>query len=173
MSESPEMSEEFSASLARRSQAWNVRINRIKFLLIRYWWVIAICALIGLAVAGYLCVIQPSRYVSVARMMLNGHISMPQEGGDVYNEDVVLFYGTQVALMNSSDTYQQAVSRVRHAAPRHGSRPGGENGSQPAAEDLGLRAAGHVYQSSIRAEPAQCRHRHLSRQQARPQGSGD
>ena len=70
---------------------------------------------IGLGVQAYRCTQQPVRYISTARMMVNGHVNMQQS--TTYSEELTLFYGTQVTLMKSPDTIREAVARVRAIHP--------------------------------------------------------
>lgn len=108
-----------------------VRIHRLKFLISNYWWIVALTIAVGLAVQGYRCSQQVIQYVSSSRMMVNGHVSIPQ--GDTYSEELLNFYGTQVALMKSRDTLAQAVARVRAIHPEMAID---ENVSVGAAQEL-------------------------------------
>lgn len=92
-----------------------VHIHRIKFLLLRYWWIIAICMAIGLAIQSYRCSQLTPKYLSSSRMMVSGQINLTQ--GTVYSEEVLNFFGTQVALMRSPDTVAEAMARVRAIHP--------------------------------------------------------
>jgi len=91
--------------------------DRLGFWARRYWWVVALCIMIGLGIVDYLCLFRAPDYVSSARMMVSGRISLPQ--GEVYNEVLELqnFYGTQVALMKSAQTLNQATDRVSTVHP--------------------------------------------------------
>src|SRR6202012_1964993 len=91
---------------------WSLRLHRLRFLFTHYWWILLATVTIGLAIQGYRSPVAPPRYLSTARMMQSGHLSLPQ--GDVYRDDEELenFYGTQVALMKSRETVNQAVTRV-------------------------------------------------------------
>jgi capsular exopolysaccharide synthesis family protein len=89
---------------------WALRLHRLKFLIFHYWWIMAVTISIGLGIQAYRCFTAPPRYISAARMMQSGHLSLPQ--GAVYSEELDNFYGTQVALMKSRDTVNQAVTRV-------------------------------------------------------------
>jgi uncharacterized protein involved in exopolysaccharide biosynthesis len=93
----------------------SIRVRRIKLLAIRYWWILALTVVIGLAVQGYRCTQQVVRYTSSSKMMVSGHVS--GVSGAMYSEEMAYFYGTQVALMQSQDTETQAVARVRAMHP--------------------------------------------------------
>ena len=73
--------------------------------------------MIGLGIVDYLNLGRTPHYVSGARMVVSGRISLPQ--GEVYNEVLELqnFYGTQVALMKSPQMLQQAIDRVTTIHP--------------------------------------------------------
>jgi len=92
-----------------------VRIHRMRYLLIRYWWIIAVTVTIGLIVQGYRSSQLSPEYVSSSRMMVNGQINLNE--GSVYSEELDNFYGTQVALMKSPATVAEAMARVRAIHP--------------------------------------------------------
>lgn len=94
---------------------WAVRIHRIKFIARRYWWIAALTIMIGLGIQDFRCIRQVTRYDSTSRMILSGRLSLPQ--GDVYSEEISNFYGTQVALMRSPATINQAIDRVNTIHP--------------------------------------------------------
>ncbi len=96
---------------------WKNRIRRIRFLINRFWWLLVLFSLIGVGIQVVRMFAQPLRYQSVGQMILNGKINLQQEAG-VYSEDAAyLFYGTQVTLMKSLDTYHAAVARVQNLHP--------------------------------------------------------
>jgi capsular exopolysaccharide synthesis family protein len=97
------------------SAGWALRLHRLRFLILHYWWILAVTVAIGLGVQIYRCVTAPPLYLSTARMMQSGHLSIPQ--GAVYSEEIDNFYGTQVALMKSRSTVNQAVTRVSTIHP--------------------------------------------------------
>jgi capsular exopolysaccharide synthesis family protein len=104
-----------AASSRLSNDRLGLRLHRLKSLIIRYWWIIALTVMIGVAVQGYRCTRQIVRYISSSRMMVSGHVSLPQ--GETYSEELPNFYGTQVALMKSRDTVAQSVARVRAIYP--------------------------------------------------------
>ena len=117
MIERSELSAGESASPRDLSAQRALRYHRIKLAAQRYWWIAALTIMIGVGVQAYLCYTQPPRYLSFSRMMLGGHVSLPQQ--QVYNEvsDGNSFYGTQVALMKSPETLTQARERVNTLYP--------------------------------------------------------
>jgi polysaccharide biosynthesis transport protein len=54
-------------------------------------------------------------FVSNARMMVSGKISLPE--GSVYSEELANFFGTQVELMRSGEVRQRAVARLAATQP--------------------------------------------------------
>jgi len=87
-----------------------LHIHRVKFLLIRYWWIVAATMVIGAAIQGYRASQIKPEYASSSRMMVSGQINLSQNS--VYSEDVMNFFGTQLALMKSPDTVKEAMARV-------------------------------------------------------------
>jgi len=92
-----------------------LRLHRIKLVARRYWWIVALTMMIGLGIQDYRCYTEPPRYFSFSRMMAGGRVAVPS--GQLYNENIDNFYGTQVALMKSPETCMQAVDRVSTLYP--------------------------------------------------------
>jgi len=91
------------------------RLGKYATYLKRYWWVVVVTIAAGLAWGWWSNMQKPSAYVSVARMMVNGHISLPE--GAVYSEELSNFYGTQMELMRSSEVQKRAAARVETEQP--------------------------------------------------------
>ncbi len=97
---------------------WSVLIYRIKYLLARYWWITVLTMIIGAAIQGYRYSKMSLEYSSSARMMVNGQLNLTQlNQGAAYSEDLINFYGTQVALMQAPDTLFEARDRVHAIHP--------------------------------------------------------
>jgi capsular exopolysaccharide synthesis family protein len=92
-----------------------IRLYRIKYLAIHYWWIAALTVAIGLGVQAYRCYKQVPLYASGARMMVNGQLNLNQ--GANYSEDNNNFYGTQLSLMKSGAILGAAVAHVRLLHP--------------------------------------------------------
>ncbi|HEX4139103.1 MAG TPA: polysaccharide biosynthesis tyrosine autokinase [Candidatus Methylacidiphilales bacterium] len=90
---------------------------RFKFWTRRYWWIVAIMMMIGMGAVDAIILTSTPKYISYARMMGNGHINVP--AGDIYDAGLQLanFYPTQVALMKSPSTMNQAFDRVATLHP--------------------------------------------------------
>ncbi|HEV3271727.1 MAG TPA: polysaccharide biosynthesis tyrosine autokinase [Candidatus Methylacidiphilales bacterium] len=117
MTDLPELSPGDIPTADRTGALLSVQAYRWKFWARRYWWIAALTIMLGLAVTDYLCLRDVPEYVSSSRMMVSGRISLPQ--GELYNEgmELVNFYGTQVAVMKSPQTVNQAVDRVASMHP--------------------------------------------------------
>jgi len=115
MSERPESTSDADVLNESSGVKLAVRIHRIKFLIMRYWWVVAAAIIIGMIVQGYRCTQLGPEYLSSSRMMVSGQININQS--TVYSMDLINFFGTQVALMKSQATIDQAVARVRAMHP--------------------------------------------------------
>jgi capsular exopolysaccharide synthesis family protein len=110
--------DQFASDVApsrRPDMHWALRVHRIKFIARRYWWIAALTIMIGLGSQGYLCLHQVTHYSSSSRMIMSGRLSLPQ--GDVYSDLFGDFFGTQVALMKSPATINQAVDRITTTHP--------------------------------------------------------
>lgn len=117
MTKVPEFSNEDPFAAERSVGRGGVEVHRFRFWARRYWWIAALTVMAGLAAMDCLTLFGTPDYISGARMMVSGRISLPQ--GDVYNAGVELanFYGTQVALMKSPQTISQAMDRVTTLHP--------------------------------------------------------
>ena len=92
-----------------------LRIHQVRYLIFRYWWVVVLTVGIGMAIQGYLASQRPTRYVSNSRMIVNGQVNIGVTA--FYSEEYSQFFGTQVAIMRSPQTYEEAVERVRALHP--------------------------------------------------------
>jgi capsular exopolysaccharide synthesis family protein len=101
-----------SVSWVARSQA----VARRYFLFLRrFWWIVALTAAVGVLGAGLHVIRQPLVYVSAARMMVSGKISL-QEGA-TYSEELGSFFGTQIELMQSEEVRRRAAVRLKALRP--------------------------------------------------------
>jgi capsular exopolysaccharide synthesis family protein len=117
MSQSNDLFADDPSAAERGSNRIGTQLYRWKFWARRYWWIVALGIMLSLIVVDILCLRDKPEYVSVARMMVSGRVSLPQ--GEVYNAGLELanFYGTQVALMKSQQTVNQAIDRVSTLHP--------------------------------------------------------
>jgi len=75
----------------------------------RWWLVLLIVAVCAFAGAVWACR-QPPTYLSTARMVVGGKITVP--GGATYSEELTYFLGTQAELMQSAEVKRRASDRV-------------------------------------------------------------
>jgi succinoglycan biosynthesis transport protein ExoP len=117
---------------ARPGMQW----YRVKFWSRRYWWVVALLIITGLGAVDAIILTATPKYISQARMMGNGHVNVP--AGELYDGGLQLanFYPTQVELMKSPSTVNQAVDQVATGHPEVTTDP-----DVYVDASLGLRAA--------------------------------
>jgi capsular exopolysaccharide synthesis family protein len=90
---------------------------RVKFWARRYWWIVALLMMVGLAAVDALIWWATPEYISKAQMMVNGRVVTP--AGQVYDPGLELatFNGTEVAIMKSQQILNQAADRVATLHP--------------------------------------------------------
>jgi succinoglycan biosynthesis transport protein ExoP len=115
MIESPDASNGDIASNRLTKGRLAVRLQRVRLLIIRYWWIIALTIMVGLLIQDYRSLQIPTRYVSQSRMMVAGHIILQE--GQAYSDAMENFYGTQIVLMKSRQTIVQSMERVSAIHP--------------------------------------------------------
>jgi capsular exopolysaccharide synthesis family protein len=119
MADTNKYSEGESFALERASREHSLAY-RFKFWLRRYWWIAAVTTMLGLIVVDVLIYTAKPVYASGAKMIVAGHINLPQ--GELYeaneaNLQVANFYGTEVALMKSNQIVHQAIDQVNQLHP--------------------------------------------------------
>jgi len=97
------------------------RIFLARVLLARFWWVLLATVSFCLAIQAYLELSKPPQYTSIAQMIVSGRMSLPD--GSIYSEELANFFGTQIALLNSSQVKARAVARVQSLRPELKSVP--------------------------------------------------
>jgi len=91
------------------------RLHRYKALLLRRWWIPLLTICLGIFVQAWLTYQTAPSFLSTAKMMLSGKMSISQTA--VYSEDTMNFYGTQIQLMQSSEVRRSAEALVRATHP--------------------------------------------------------
>lgn len=85
---------------------------RVRKLVLRYWWVLLICISAGVTIQAYRHLNEEPVYRSTARLMVRGQINIPEH--NIYQEEFMRFYNTQIDLMQSprirSDAYQRMAA---------------------------------------------------------------
>ena len=90
---------------------------RVKFWSRRYWWIVALLTMVGLGAVDAIILTATPKYISYARMMGNGRVNTP--AGELYDSGLQLmnFLPTQVELMRSPSTVNQAIDQVATLHP--------------------------------------------------------
>ncbi len=91
------------------------RFIRYRMLLRKYWWVVAFGVALGTGIAAWLVAAQKQVYVSEARMMVSGKITIPD--GGAYSEEMSQFMNTQGELMKDEAVRNRAEAYVRTTSP--------------------------------------------------------
>ena len=91
------------------------RFIRYRMLLRKYWWVVAFGIALGTGIAAWLVAAQKQIYVSEARMMVSGKITIPD--GGAYSEEMSQFMNTQGELMKDEAVRNRAEAYVRTTSP--------------------------------------------------------
>jgi capsular exopolysaccharide synthesis family protein len=114
------MNEESSLS-TRARHVWAgtffSRLQRYRNLLLRRWWVMAICVALALAAEGFHIWSSPPEFVSAGQMIVNIRLNIQQ--GSLYTEmqSFESFLGTQAALMQGTEVFNHARDRVASENP--------------------------------------------------------
>jgi len=95
-------------ALRNKLRRWTVQWRQ------RWWLVLLIVAACAFAGAVWACR-QPPAYLSTARMVVGGKITVP--GGATYSEELTYFLGTQAEFMQSGEVRRRAEQRVASTAP--------------------------------------------------------
>src|SRR5579884_2815674 len=86
------------------------RTRRYTRLVKKWWWLVFLATGGGAFAGAYWCWKQPALFVSSARMMVGGRMSLSENVS--YSEELANFAGTQIELMQSGDVYHRAQQRV-------------------------------------------------------------
>lgn len=89
------------------------RVHRYTHLLRRRWWILGLTLSAALALQSYRIQQIPPTFVSTGRMIVNAQLSIPGVTDNTqYQEELQNFFGTQVALMQSSIVTNRAAERL-------------------------------------------------------------
>jgi len=91
------------------------KLYRYRLLLKRRWWVLLLTMSLGLGATAWWVSVQPPLFLSAARMMVSGKVSIPE--GATYSEELGNFFGTQIELMQSGEVRRRAEERVQSVQP--------------------------------------------------------
>lgn len=84
---------------------------------IKRWWVIAIAMAVALSYSGYKAYKEPDIFMARGSMMVKPRINISKE--EIYGEEALNFYGTQVELMKSTavlEAVRQQLADDNHSA---------------------------------------------------------
>jgi len=87
-----------------------VQFEKYRDMILKRWWILVICLSLALTIAGYKVYRQPELYVSIGKMMVRPRVNTQM--GEVYGEDTINFYGTQVQLMKGSQVQNAARQKL-------------------------------------------------------------
>lgn len=104
-----------SSTLSRIHET-SAKFQRYKILLRRRWWFLLLTASIGVCVQALRITSKPQTYVSLAKLVAGGRMSMGG-GGVGYQEYLNDFYGTIIETLESSEMRKNALQRVRLLFP--------------------------------------------------------
>src|SRR4051812_16668844 len=88
-----------------------VNLHRHQLLVRKYWWVLALIALVTVLPALLLTMATPRSYQSDARMWLTGKLDLSE--GHLYTEELVNFLGTQADLLRSRAVQDRALASMQ------------------------------------------------------------
>lgn len=97
------------------AEALRTRFFRYRYILIRYWWVLVVCAALGVLFQGWKALTRPITYQSVGKIIVSGRVALPE--GSLYSEEAINFFGTQSTLMESGEVARRAATRVQELRP--------------------------------------------------------
>jgi capsular exopolysaccharide synthesis family protein len=109
--------EDASASPSRAASVTRFvnQFQLYKKLLLKYWWIPTLFVLLASGIEALVLKHTPPAFASAGRMIVNARLSIPN--ANVYNEDVVYFFGTQVALMQSDSVINRVKNRLSATSP--------------------------------------------------------
>ncbi len=104
-----------SSTLSRIHET-SAKFQRYKILLRRRWWFLLLTASIGVCVQALRITSKPQSYVSLAKLVAGGRMSMGGTGVG-YQEYLNDFYGTIIETLESHEMRKHALNRVRLLYP--------------------------------------------------------
>jgi capsular exopolysaccharide synthesis family protein len=96
--------------------AFGMRIYRLRSLLRRHWWILAITIGLGLAYEAYVALNKPRMYQSVSRLNIREELVAEFRGG--WSDPTGNFFGTSMEQMKSPVVLQPAYEKVRLLSPQ-------------------------------------------------------
>jgi len=93
----------------------SAKFQRYKNLLARRWWLLFLAASIGICIQAWRTSIQPTTFISYARLVTGGQVALPNTNH--YRESANDFYGTAMELLRSGEVRKRATERVEALNP--------------------------------------------------------
>ena len=93
------------------------RLQRYRNLVLRRWWVPAVCVLLALAAEGAHIWTSPAEYYSLGQMIVNIKLNIQQNSLYTEMQSYESFLGTQAALMQGDEVLHHAQDRVANENP--------------------------------------------------------
>jgi len=91
------------------------QLHLYKRLLLRYWWILLLAIGLSEGIQWTMLRHVPPAFVSVGKMIVNVKLSIPN--ANVYSEELVYFFGTQVALMQSDSVINRVNLQLQSTHP--------------------------------------------------------
>lgn len=91
------------------------RLHRYLTVLRTHWWVLLLTTLLGAGIESLIIWKTPALYMSTGRMIVSLKLSLPS--ASVYTEELSNFFGTQMALMQSSTVMNRVTARLQSEKP--------------------------------------------------------
>ncbi len=92
-----------------------VRIYRYRAVLRRFWWVLLLCASVGLLYEVFVLVTKPTRYVSVGKLSVSENTNDPAAQNFVFNSS---WYTTITETVKSPVVRERAVKKIAVSQPQ-------------------------------------------------------
>jgi capsular exopolysaccharide synthesis family protein len=92
-----------------------IRIYRYRAVIRRYWWVLLLCASVGLLYEVFVLVTKPTRYVSVGKLNVSENMSDPNAQSIVFNNG---WWLTVVETLKSPVVRERAVKKIAVERPQ-------------------------------------------------------
>src|SRR5665213_128083 len=99
-----------------RAGKFFARAYRYRKMFLRRWWVLLLCAGLGLAAEMVYLHYAPPGFVSVGQMIVSIKLNISQDS--LYTEELGNFTGTQAQLMHGQDVLKRAQDRVASEYPK-------------------------------------------------------
>ena len=96
---------------------FGMRLYRIRTLLRRHWWILALTTGLGIAYEAYIAFNKPQMFQSTSRLNIREELIAEFKGG--WADNTGNFFGTSTEQMKSPLVLQAAYDRVRLLAPQH------------------------------------------------------